>query len=194
MPVRPARKTDASDMVALIDIAGYGAPSWVWQGMRQGEPSVLEVGRKRAMREEGGFSYRNAQMFEVESTIAGMIIGYALDDPYDTGDLTKINEVFRPLIELESQAPGSWYVNVLAVFDEHRGKGYGRQLLQAGEETARQAGATQLSIIVESSNTAARRLYENAGYSELARRPFIPFPGSHTGSDEWVLLTKDIEL
>ena len=85
--IRPASKTDASEMVVLIDSAGYGAPLWVWAGMRTDEPSVLEVGRKRAMREEGGFSYRNAFIAEANGIVQGMLVGYRLDDPYDAGDL-----------------------------------------------------------------------------------------------------------
>ncbi len=84
-------------MVVLIDSAGYGIPLWVWAGMRTDEASVLEVGRKRAMREEGGFSYRNAFIAEEKRyRKQGMLVGYRLDDPYDAGDLDAVPEMFRP--------------------------------------------------------------------------------------------------
>ena len=78
--IRPARKSDASEMVALIDCAGYGIPLWVWGGMRKDEPSVLEVGRQRAMREAGGFptatpsSSRRAVLFRACSSATGWTI------------------------------------------------------------------------------------------------------------------------
>ena len=193
MMIRRAEKREASDLAILIDAASHGIASYVWQGLRNGEASLFEVGRKRAMREEGGFSYRNAQVLEADGCLAGMIIGYTLDDPYDVGDLNDTPEEFRPLIELEAVAPGSWYVNVLAVFEEHRGKGYGRKLLAKGEEIARAAGARELSIIVEDDNHVAFGLYQNVGYRERARRPVVPFPTRHLTSDEWVLLAKDIQ-
>ena len=127
--IRAARRADASEMVALIDCAGHGMPLWVWQGMKSDESSVLEVGRKRAMREEGGFSYRNAHIIEGDGSVMGMLIGYPIDDPYDMGNLEETPEAFRPLVELEAQVPGSWYVNVVAVHAEHRSRGLGSRLL-----------------------------------------------------------------
>ena len=86
MTIRPALKTDASDLAILIDAASHGIASWVWQGLREDEASLFEVGRKRAVREEGGFSYRNAHVIEADGNVAGTIIGYFLDDPYMTSE------------------------------------------------------------------------------------------------------------
>ena len=36
--------------------------------------------------------------------------------------------MFVPLQELEDRVPGTWYVNVLATLEEHRGKGYGKEV------------------------------------------------------------------
>lgn len=188
--IRAARKADASEMVALFDCAGYGMPLWVWQGMKTDEASVLEVARKRAMRDEGSFSYRNAHILEDMGQVMGMLIGYPIDDPYDMGDMEKTPEVFRPLVELEAQVPGSWYVNVVAVHAEHRGRGLGSRLLGHAEYVARQTRNGTMSIIFESRNRNAHRLYERLGYRETARRPRIPFPGDATGSEEWILMKK----
>ena len=43
--------------------------------------------------------------------------------------------MFVPLQELENLAPGTWYVNVLAAYPEHRGQGYGTALLAVAETT-----------------------------------------------------------
>jgi ribosomal protein S18 acetylase RimI-like enzyme len=188
--IRAARKADASEMVALIDCAGYGMPLWVWQGMKTDEASALEVGRKRAMRDEGSFSYRNAHILEDMGQVMGMLIGYPIDDPYDMGEMAKTPEAFRPLVELEAQAPGSWYVNVVAVHAEHRGKGLGSRLLGHAEYVARQTRNGTMSIIFESRNLKAYRLYERLGYREAARRPRVSFPGDATHSKEWILMKK----
>jgi len=180
-------------MVALIDCAGYGMPLWVWTEMRKDEPSALEVGRQRAMREEGGFSYRNAFIIEDSDGVQGMLVGYRLDDPYDASDLATIPEVFRPLVELEAEAPGSWYVNVLAVHGEHRGRGLGGRLLALADDRGRASGAPNMSVIFESGNEGAQRLYRRHGYAERARRRYVPYPGSRSASKDWVLLTKELE-
>lgn len=188
--IRAARKADASEMVALIDCAGYGMPLWIWQGMKTDEPSALEVGRMRAMRDEGSFSYRNSHILENDGIVMGMLTGYPIDDPYDMGDTEKTPEAFRPLVELEAQVPGSWYVNVVAVHAEYRGQGLGSRLLGHAEYVANQSRNGSMSIIFESRNINAYRLYERLGYREVARRPRVSFPGDATGSEEWILMKK----
>ena len=191
--IRPARRADAAEMVVLIDSAGYGIPLWIWSGMRKTEASVLDVGRKRAMREEGGFSHRNAHMIECDGDVAGMLVGYRIDDPYDAGDLSQLSPIMRPAVELEALVPGSWYVNVLSVHEEFRGRGLGRRLMEFAGTLARQVGAPALSTIVESGNSGAHGLYLALGYAEVARRPRLAHPGDYTGSKEWVLLRKPLD-
>ena len=95
-----------------------------------------------------------------------------------------------PLQELENLAAGSWYVNVLAAYPEHRGKGLGTALLDLAGAKALKLGRPSLSIIVSDANRGARRLYERCGYREAGRRAMLKEdwinPGTH-----WVLLTRD---
>lgn len=189
--IRPARKSDAAALAILVDIAGEGMPSYMWSRMREPGQSAFEVGRARAAREEGAFSWRNAQVAEIGGEVAACLVDYRLDDPYDTGDLGKLPDVVRPLIALEAKAPGSWYVNVLAAFPEFRGRGIGARLLALAEERGRAQGATSASIIVASENTGAVRLYARTGYAEVARAPVVEFPGCAHGGD-WVLMVKPI--
>ncbi len=189
--IRPARKSDACALAVLVDIAGEGMPSFMWNTMKAPGQSLLEFGRSRAARDTGAFSWRNATVIEVDDEVAGCLIDYRLDDPYDSGDLSEIPESIRPLVELEAKAPGSWYVNVLAAFPEFRGQGLGTRLLERAEERARAAGAREASVIVASANTGAARLYARVGYGERARLPVIAGPGADHGGD-WVLLTKAV--
>jgi ribosomal protein S18 acetylase RimI-like enzyme len=187
--LRPATREDAESLARLIDIAGEGFGTYLWtQSAGPGE-TALHVGKRRAQREEGGFSYRNALLAELDGKVAALLLGYRLADPYDTGDLSALPATVRPLIELESEAPGSWYVNALAVFPEYRGKGLGTLLLGEAERLARETRAPMLSIVVAEQNEGARRLYERTGYRAVARRRVVAFPGfAHTG--DWLLMTK----
>ena len=186
---RAATKADASALAVLVDIAGEGLPAHLWSALKAPGQSILEVGRERAAREKGGFSYRNAIVAEVGGEIAACLVGYRLDDPYDLGNLAEIPELVRPLVLLEAKAPGSWYVNVLATFPEFRRQGIGMELLAIAEQRALADGAGTLSVIVAGENERAARLYQRAGFATAAREKVVPFPGyNHAG--DWVLLTK----
>ena len=186
---RPATKAEVSALAVLVDIAGEGLPAHLWSTLKAPGQSILEVGRERAAREEGGFSYRNAIVAEVEGEIAACLVGYRLDDPYDLGILAEIPELVRPLVLLEAKVPGSWYVNVLATFPEFRRQGIGLELLAIAEQKASESGACALSVIVAGENERAGRLYRRAGFAAAASEPVVPFPG-YTHSGDWILLTK----
>jgi GNAT superfamily N-acetyltransferase len=188
---RPARKSDAAALAILVDIAGEGMPSYMWSRMGEPGQSAFEVGRARAAREEGGFSYRNAIVAEIDGEVAACLVDYHLNDPYDPGDLNALPEMVRPLVELEAKAPGSWYVNVLATFPEFRGQGIGARLLALAEERGREQKAASASMIVASENAGAMRLYARSGYKEVARARVVEFPGCAHGGD-WVLMVKPI--
>jgi hypothetical protein len=137
--LRPARKEEARALAQLIDIAGEGFGTYLWSQAAGPGESALDVGMRRAQRDEGGFSYKNAVVAESGGKIAGLLLGYRLADPYDTGDLDRLPPLVRPLVELESIAPASWYVNALAAFPEFRNKGLGTQcsLKQSGSRAKR---------------------------------------------------------
>ena len=134
---RPARKADAASLAVLVDLAGEGMPAYMWSTLASSGQSALEVGRERARREEGGFSYRNAVIAEIDGEIAASLVGYRLDDPYDLGVLDDMPAIVHPLVRLEAKAPGSWYVNVLATFPEFRRQGIGGRLLAIAEAKGR---------------------------------------------------------
>jgi ribosomal protein S18 acetylase RimI-like enzyme len=191
---RPARKSDAAALAVLVDIAGEGMPVYMWSTLAAPGQSLLELGRERAARETGGFSYRNSIVAEIGGEIAASLVGYRLDDPYDlAGSLAETPEIVRPLVRLEAQAPGSWYVNVLATFPEFRRRGIGARLLAIAEQKARAERARALSVIVARWNDPAARLYARAGYAPRARETALPFPGCpHRG--DWVLMVRPLAL
>lgn len=190
--LRPATLADASALAVLMDMAAQGMPSLLWSTLAAPAQSALEVGRDRARREEGGFSYRNAIVAELNGEVVGSLIGYRLDDPFAPGnsdDLTE--EMARPILTLEAKVPGSWYIDALAAFAELRGKGVGTKLLEAAETKGREAGARTMSVIVGSWNQAAARLYARVGYAEIAREA-AALPPDFPQSGDWVLMTKSL--
>ncbi|MFE4636520.1 GNAT family N-acetyltransferase [Streptomyces sp. NPDC056773] len=59
---------------------------------------------------------------------------------------------------------GDSYVYDVAVAEEHRGRGYGRDLMLLAERTALAAGHRVLGLHVFTDNVPALRLYESLGY------------------------------
>ena len=96
-----------------------------------------------------------------------------------------------PLLELEALAPGAWYLNVLATYADHRGKGMGSALLAEAETIARAAGHKTISLIAEDTHLDALRLYQSKGYQEIARRPLVKGDWQ-VDATEWILFVKPV--
>jgi ribosomal protein S18 acetylase RimI-like enzyme len=169
---RPATKDDAGVLAELVNYAGEGLPLYLWQQMAGPDETAWDVGRRRAARDEGSFSYRNATIIESNDQCAGCLIGYDIPDlPEKIPDT--MPAIFVPLQELENLAPGTWYINVLAVLPHFRRRGLGTSLIALAEATARARGKNGVSLIVADTNKEARQLYQRCGYSEHARRRIV---------------------
>ncbi len=189
-PFRPATIDDAPVLAELVNYAGEGLPYYLWGTLAEAGQDAWDVGRGRAAREEGSFSYRNAVIIERDGRCAGCLIGYEIPDhPEPIAD--DMPAMFVPLQELENLVPGTWYVNVLAVRPQFRGHGLGAQLLELADKTARSLGKRGLSVIVSDANAGAQRLYKRCGYSETATRPMIKEDWENDG-EYWVLLAKSL--
>jgi ribosomal protein S18 acetylase RimI-like enzyme len=186
--IRPATKDDRRELAELINFAGEGLPLYLWERMAEEGETAWEVGCRRAAREEGSFSYRNATVAERDGAVVAALVGYPLaDEPEAIGP--DMPAMFVPLQELENLAPRTWYVNVLAVYPDCRGQGLGTRLLDVAEQKAAEAGLSGLSIIVSDGNEGARRLYERCGYRERGTRPMVKEDWDNDG-ENWVLLVK----
>jgi ribosomal protein S18 acetylase RimI-like enzyme len=187
-PFRRGQLDDAPVLAELVNDAGEGLPLHLWAGMAGEGESGWEVGVARARRETGGFSYRNAIMIEADGAAAGSLIGYSI--PVEVEPIPPdFPPLVRPLQELENLAPGTWYVNVLAVRPAYRGRGLGGRLLELAEQLGKNAGARGMSVIVADKNPGAFRLYERFGYRQTAARPIVK-NGWSVESDNWLLMTR----
>jgi ribosomal protein S18 acetylase RimI-like enzyme len=186
---RWASPEDAAAMAELVNMAGEGMPLYLWRQSAEAGESPWDVGRRRARRESGSYSYRNTVVREAHGKAVAVLIGYPLPDVPAPVDWKALSPMFVPLQELEDRASGTWYVNILATYPGHRGNGYGAALLDVAEHLAAATQRRGLSIIVGDANTGARRLYERSGYRELETRPMIK-EDWHNDGDNWVLLVK----
>jgi GNAT superfamily N-acetyltransferase len=121
--IRRGRPEDAAVLVDIIQYASEGLVTHVWSKMAEKGETAREVGLRRAAREEGAFSYRNALVLEAVGHPVAALIGYALPEEPEAIDYDSLPAIFVPPQELENMVPGTWYVNVLAVYPEFRGQG-----------------------------------------------------------------------
>ena len=185
--IRAGRRDDAAQLAVLVDIASHGMASAMWREMSESGVPPAQIGRERATREVGGFSYRHAHIVELGGEIAGCSVSYWMERA--NSDLSDVPPRVRELVELELQVPDHWYVNVLAVYPEYRGKGLGSQLLEHADSLGRDANSSGMAIIVASGNQGARRLYDRHGYRFLDQRQATPYPGGPS-KQAWVLMAK----
>lgn len=189
MNIRPAAKADAPILAELVNYAGEGMPLYLWGKMAAPGEDAWQIGRARAERETGAFSYRNALVIEEGGEAAGCLIGYGIPDrpePVSVG----IPPMFVPLQELENLAPATWYINVLGVLPRFRNRGLGARLLALADETARARSKRGSSLIVADANAGARRLYARSGFREQASRKIVK-QDWRTESENWLLLVKE---
>ena len=189
-PFRRAVIEDAAVLAELVNYAGEGMPLYLWELTAAHGQSGWDVGIARASREEGSFSYRNAIIVEHGRRPVGCLVGYEIPDVVEPVPLD-IPAMFRPLQELENLAPGTWYVNVLAVLPERRSQGLGTALLGLADELGRTSGKRGMSLVVADANIGARRLYESCGYRHRAQRP-MEKNGWSNESENWILMTKEL--
>lgn len=190
LPFRQATAADGPRLARLVNWAGEGLPLHLWRGLASPNEDPWAVGSARQARraEEG-------QVTVVEGPgdtgIIAAMIGYPVPAEPEPASSIPV-PLFAPLNELELLVPSTWYLNVLAVYPEARGKGIGARLVRCAEEIAQEANLRGVSIIVADQNSGARRLYDRLGYLERARRPMIK-DGWETQSTEWILLAKLVD-
>jgi ribosomal protein S18 acetylase RimI-like enzyme len=188
--IRPARKSDAAEIALLISIAVHGN-MWEEKTDEAGEVSgPIEVGRLDLLSEGGTFSWQDAFIAEADGEVAGMVLGYRKGDTPEPVP-TDIWAPLRPLMELEAEAHGLWYIAMLGVHKDWRSKGAGSALLEQAETQARRSGAGGLALVVDDGNEGARKLYESRGFAVRDTRPITPFPESRQDGKNWLLMVKE---
>ncbi len=85
-------------------------------------------------------------------------------DVHRIADAEEIGPVGYAWLALEGPNASSAWIYDIAIDEEHRGKGYGRALLNGLEQVAREHGHESIGLNVSAGNDYARRLYERAGF------------------------------
>lgn len=186
IPIRRARPADAPKLTPLINSAGEGIPLHLWRSMAPaGEDPWDFAARRWAEKLED----IEVSVVDFGAGPVACLVGYPTPKtPRPIPDDTPA--MFRPALELENLAPGSWYINMLASEPAFRGRGLASALLKQAEMLARKDDCDQLSLIVADKKIDAIRLYRTFGFVETARRPIVEGENWSSDSDEWMLMLR----
>lgn len=180
---RRAGDADVPVLAELINLASDGFAEAVWHTVAAPCEHPWDLARRKTADHTADAAVESWLVERDGHPVAGLI-GYAVGA---RSEASPAPELIRPLAELEAEAPGTWYVNVLATLPDHRGRGVARSLLGLAARRARSAGLDALSIIIADGSEEARALCERAGFAEIARRPMQP-----GASRDWVLLVRPL--
>lgn len=183
--MRFATPLDGPALAELVNFSGEGLPLYLWRSLARPGEDAWSVGAARQAREaEEG----RVVVVEEGGGVLAAMTGYPLKEA--TPAMEELPPIVRPLAELESRVPGTWYLNVLATYPRARGRGIGSRLVALAEAQATAGRLRGVSIVVADGNVGARRLYARLGYAEVDAAPMVK-EGWDSPSEEWILLVKE---
>ncbi len=182
LTLRPARPEDAPDAAPLIYAAG---PVLFNALFGPAEADVLRFFTALFRRPCNPFSYENA----VAAVQDGRLVGLAISaDPAERrrirwsmlwlaprlrGPFAWLRR-FPAVLDIAGSAsappPGAFYLSILAVAPECRGRGIGSRLLEEVRRRAEASGSACLALHTEIDNVRAQRVYARHGYVETHRK------------------------
>jgi GNAT superfamily N-acetyltransferase len=160
--IRPAVPSDSLKAVPLI-LQAIGHLALVLTGSVDDDEAAAIL-TDFFERDNNRISYQNALILEEEGEPVGMAIVYdgakarELDLPLERAAAKKLGDAAYHIPS--EPEPSEFYLDVLSVSPLWQGKGYGRQLIEAACDRARELGHSRLALLVEIDNPSARRLYE----------------------------------
>ncbi len=183
--IRPACNNDIPALLELLEIASYGFVKHVFTVLSEPEADVDDVVASRMTDPASHLALSKTKVAEIDGHVAGFVVLEAQSDPADpVSDDTPA--LLRPLLDLESMAPGTTVVSFIATFPAMRGRGVGRFLMDHAEQSR---GPKGMCLTVHDQNSDARKLYLGLGYREVARRDIVK-QGWGSPASEWILMTK----
>jgi GNAT superfamily N-acetyltransferase len=176
--VRVARHEDIPAIVETISLAFHDDPTWSWAFPEQAE-------RQRQYAAWWGFLIEAAMRFEPPAVfVTDRMEAAAIWFPPGEDELTPENEREMPVLlrglvgdrvddlmelmerfeRIQPRDPPHYYLDLLGVHDDHRGKGIGMRLLAENLERFDGEGVPSY---LESSNSANDHRYEGLGYERI---------------------------
>ncbi|NJL94492.1 MAG: GNAT family N-acetyltransferase [Anaerolineae bacterium] len=190
---RPAQPTpqDAAAFFALAETAGEGIWTLLF-GAR-----AAHIVQSLFLLADNEISHARTLFAEVDGQVAGMLHRFPGD--YVAAHHARTNQLYRqhigplhmlpfllrvrrynPLLGFIAQIPtDAYFIEMLALHPQFRGRGLGKALLDRAEAEARAASCARLELDVREGNDTARRLYEKFGFGLVRSSPTVMAGGQN---------------
>jgi ribosomal protein S18 acetylase RimI-like enzyme len=196
MIIRDAVAADASTLAEVAMMAGHGIMTMLYEGLVPGKTVRQTLVDRRILNPRSYSALHHWRIAESEdraflgavNCLTQSALMASEPDPLMVGD--RVLPVAE-LGELEELAVDSYYINLIAVFPQHRRSGAGRALVAEAERLARQARMTRLSLCTYEADASLMSFYVNLGFTVRERRPIRANP-FFPSSGNWVLLVRDL--
>lgn len=178
-------------------MAGHGVMELFYEGLVPGK-SVIDCVMTRRILDRDSFA--TVKRWRVAMDGAGNFLGAlnsmphkvlmnAPDDPLiDKARLQPIGG----LLELEENAGESYFVNIIAVYPQHRGSGAGYALMLEAERLARRQNFPRMSLCTFDGDPGLLKFYRRQGFAAKDSRPIGTYPAIGA-SGNFVLMTRELQ-
>ena len=176
--IRRAKADEALACARLLMIASHGMAEAVFRDLVPGQSTERTIADRRIG--PGGRTSSYTHWWVAEDGyggVAGGMNAYPLDGSLQPAreDLLTAERirVLRPMIELDAEAFGTFFINIVAVFPEHRHAGIARLLIALAVEEARRSGLPAVSLTTFEDDVRLVSYYLGIGFTVAAARPIV---------------------
>lgn len=178
-------------------MAGHGAIELFYEGLVPGKSVIDCVIARRILDRDSFATFRR---WRVATDISGQFLGALNSLPHkvlmNAPDDPLLDEArLRPiagLLELEESAVDSYYVNIIAVYPQHRRSGAGAALMRDAERQARLQKFQRMSLCTFEDDQGLMGFYRGQGFVAQARRAIAPHPAMAMFG-HFVLMTRELQ-
>jgi GNAT superfamily N-acetyltransferase len=168
---RPAKASDTSEIVKYLNIAAEGVYEQFFNEIYPGA-KYTEVMTPIISDDSHHYNYTNVYLAEYDSNIIGSVMHYHTEYYF----ITEWMKQHYPPERLEylkqwyeQEIPESLLIDSLAVDQNYRSQGIGKELIRLAKDTAKSEGLDKLSLFVFEENSLAQKFYEREGFKVLQR-------------------------
>lgn len=173
------RRADTADLEAIVEtfvLAFFDDPTWAWafpDPSRRAERYRWLWGlcAQSSLRQGGLWTTRHHEAVAAWIPPGGDELSPEQAEEVDRNVEPQVRELLARFDQAHPHGPPHWYLSLLATHPDHRGHGYGMDLLRHNLE---QFDAAGVPAYLESSNSANDRRYEALGFR---RRGAFTTPG-----------------
>ena len=177
-------------------MAGHGVMELFYEGLVPGKSVIDCVIARRILDRDSFATFRR---WRVATDFSGQFLGalnslphqVLMDAPDDRLlDATKLRPI-AALLELEEIPVDSYYVNIIAVYPQHRRSGAGAALMRDAEHLARLQNFRRMSLCTFENDPGLMGFYGRQGFETQARRAIEPHRAMAM-SGHFVLMVREL--